>query len=137
MNEERLRREVVGQHRELDGLFAALREAFVGRREPAALARCFARLEDALEVHFAQEDELYYPAIWALRPAQRAPLEACVAAHHRFRGLVRDLGGRVSRGEVAGALQVFEALAEDFRRHEVREEELLGALDRELAAAAR
>jgi hypothetical protein len=94
-----------------------------------------ARLQEALEVHFLQEDELYYPAIWALRPGQRERLEACVAVHHQFRDLLRDLCGRATRGELAGALQVFEALAEDFRRHEVREEEVLHALDRELAVA--
>jgi hypothetical protein len=55
--------------------------------------------------------------------------------HQQFRDLLRDLGGRATRGEIEGALQVFEALAEDFRRHEVREEEVLHDLDRELAAA--
>jgi hypothetical protein len=56
--------------------------------------------------------------------------------HQQFRDLLRDLAGRATRGELAGAQQVFEALAEDFRRHEVREEEVLHDLDRELAAAS-
>jgi iron-sulfur cluster repair protein YtfE (RIC family) len=134
MTDERLEREVIEEHRRLDALFSAVREMFVAQRGPAALSSSLGRLQEALEVHFLQEDELYYPAIWALRPEQKARLEACVAVHQQFRDLLRDLEGRTTRGELAGALQVFEALAEDFRRHEVREEEVLHDLDRELAA---
>ena len=136
MDEERLEREVVRQHRRLDGVFAAVREVFVAQRGAAALALTLGQLRDALEVHFLQEEELYYPAIWALRPQQRARLEACTAVHRQFRDLLHDLDGRAARGELAGALQTFEALAEDFRRHEVREEEVLHALGGELAAAS-
>jgi iron-sulfur cluster repair protein YtfE (RIC family) len=135
MTEERLEREVVEQHRRLDALFAAVRECFVAGRGASALSAPLDRLQQALEVHFLQEDELYYPAIAALRPAQKARLQACVAAHRRLRELLRDLDGRAARGELAGALQTFEALAEDFRRHEVREEEVLHDLDRELGPA--
>ena len=75
-------------------------------------------------------------AIQALRPEQKARLQACIAAHQRLRDLMHDLGGRAARGERAGAIQAFEALAEDFRRHEVREEEVLHDLDRTLDAGA-
>jgi hypothetical protein len=132
MTDERVEREVVGQHRQLDALFRAVRGSFVAGRGASSLVASLGRLEEALEVHFLQEDELYYPAISALRPERKAGLQACIAAHHALRELLRDLGGRAARGERAGALQAFEALAEDFRRHEVREEELLHALESEL-----
>lgn len=135
MTEVGLEREVVAEHRRLDALFAAVREAFVARRGGAALSLAIDRLQEALEVHFLQEDELYYPSLWTLRPGQRTRLEACVSVHGQLRGLATDLGGRAARGELDGALQVFEALAEDFRRHEVREEEVLHELEGELAAA--
>jgi hypothetical protein len=134
MAEGRLGQEVVAEHRRLDALFAAVREAFVARRDAAAVSRAIERLQEALELHFLQEDELY-PSLWALHPGGRARLEACVAEHRHLRGLTTDLGGRAVRGELAGAVQVFEALAEDFRRHEVREEEALRDLEREPAAA--
>ena len=124
---------MVEQHRRLDALFAAVRESFVAERGASSLSVALGRLEEALEVHFLQEDALYYPAIGALRPQQKARLQACVAAHRHLRELLRDIDGRTARGERAGALQVFEALAEDFRRHEVREEEVLHDLERELA----
>lgn len=136
MADEPLEREVVDQHRRLDALFAAVRESFASERGDAALSASLGRLEEALEVHFLQEDELYYPALSALRPEQKARLQACVAAHQRLRDLLHDLGGRAARGERAGAIQAFEALAEDFRRHEVREEEVLHDLDRVQAAGA-
>lgn len=132
MTDAPLEREVIEQHRRLDVLFAAVRESFVSQRGDAALSASLGRLEEALEVHFLQEDELYYPAISALRPEQKERLQTCVSAHRKLRDLLHDLGGRAARGERAGALQVFEALAEDFRRHEVREEELLHALESEL-----
>jgi iron-sulfur cluster repair protein YtfE (RIC family) len=130
MSDERLEREVVGQHRRLDALFAAVRDSFAAERSEAALSASLGRLEEALEVHFLQEDALYYPAISALRPQQKARLQACIAAHQPLRDLLHDLGGRAARGERAGLIQAFEALAEDFRRHEVREEEVLRDLDR-------
>ena len=136
MGDEGLERDVIEQHRRLDALFAAVRESFAAERADAALSASLGRLEEALEVHFLQEDELYYPAIQALRPEQRARLQACIAAHQRLRDLLHDLGGRAARGERAGAIQAFEALAEDFRRHEVREEEVLHDLDRALEAGA-
>jgi iron-sulfur cluster repair protein YtfE (RIC family) len=132
MTDEPLEREVIEQHRRLDALFAAVRESFVAQRGDSALSASLGRLEEALEVHFLQEDALYYPAISALRPEQKARLQVCIAAHQRLRDLLHDLGGRAARGERAGALQAFEALAEDFRRHEVREEEVLHDLDRAL-----
>jgi iron-sulfur cluster repair protein YtfE (RIC family) len=134
--DEPLERDVIEQHRRLDALFAAVRESFAAERGEAALSASLGRLEEALEVHFLQEDELYYPAIQALRPEQRARLQACIAAHQRLRDLLHDLGGRAARGERTGAIQAFEALAEDFRRHEVREEEVLHELDRTLDAGA-
>lgn len=136
MADEPLEREVVDQHRRLDALFAAVRESFASERGDAALSASLGRLEEALEVHFLQEDELYYPALSVLRPEQKARLQACVAAHQRLRDLLHDLGGRAARGERAGAIQAFEALAEDFRRHEVHEEEVLHDLDRVQAAGA-
>jgi hypothetical protein len=136
MGDGRLERDVIEQHRRLDALFAAVRESFAAERADAALSASLGRLEEALEVHFLQEDELYYPAISALRPEQRALLEACAAAHRTLRELLHDLGGRAARGERAGAIQAFEALAEDFRRHEVREEEVLHDLEHALELGA-
>ena len=133
MADEPLEQEVIEEHRRLDALFSAVRGVFIAKRGSRALAASLSRLHEALEVHVLQEEELYYPVLWSLRPHQKATLEACVAMHQRFRELLHDLDGRTTRGELAGAVQVFEALAEDFRRHEVREEGLLHELERELA----
>jgi hemerythrin len=132
--ERRPELEIVGEHRALDALFATARESF--RQEGNALVRALARLEEAMEVHFAQEEELYYPALWSVRPAHRGELEACVTKHPDFRGRLRDVQDRASRGETSGAHLVFEAMVEDFRRHEVHEEQVLRELEAERAGAS-
>jgi hypothetical protein len=135
MSKGRLERKVIAEHRRLDGLFSAVRAGFVAKREAPELSARLRELRDALEVHFRQEDELYYPVLCALRPELRVRLEACVAVHAQFRELLSDLAARATSGELAGAVRVFESLAEDFRRHEVREEEVLRDLGGKLQEA--
>jgi hypothetical protein len=135
MSRQRVERQVIAEHRRLDGLFAAVRAGFVAKSEAPELSARLRELRDALEVHFRQEDELYYPILCALRPDLRVRLEACVAVHARFRELLSDLALRSAQGQLAGSIRVFETLAEDFRRHEVREEELLSELGGELREA--
>ena len=135
MRKRRLEREVIAEHRRLDALFSAVRAGFVAKREAPELSARLRELREALEVHFRQEDELYYPVLSALRPEHRGRLEACVAVHAQFRELLSDLADRAAHGELPGAVRLFEALAEDFRRHEVREEEVLRDLGGEVQEA--
>jgi hypothetical protein len=118
-------------------MFAAVRREFARAREASATARSLALLREALEVHLLQEDELYYPAIWRLRPEQKARLQACVDADQQFRDRMREIEGHASRGDFAGVLEDFDALAEEFRRHELREEEVLRSRARDRGLALR
>jgi iron-sulfur cluster repair protein YtfE (RIC family) len=135
MKEEHVEREVAEQHRQLERMFAATRHALAEAREASVIAGSFAPLREALEVHFLQEDDLYYPAIWRLRPEQKARLQACMDAHQQLRDRLREIEGHASRGELTGVLDVFDALAEEFRRHELREEAVLHDLERAIAAS--
>jgi hypothetical protein len=135
MSKKPVEREVVAEHRRLDGLFAAVRAGFVAMRQAQELPTRLRELCEALEKHFLQEEKLHYPALTGLSSEQRARLEACVAVHAQFRESMNDLNARATGGELAGAGRVFEALAEDFRRHEVREEEVLRELGGELPEA--
>ncbi|MEN8181829.1 MAG: hemerythrin domain-containing protein [Myxococcota bacterium] len=127
--------DVLEQHRQLDALLEEVREAFQEEGPGESAREAFRRLREALETHFEQEDRLYYPAIWALRPMQKAPLQACVAAHAGFRSRLRDIAERLQRGEVAAALNAFDDLAQAFESHEAVEETVLAELDREVAEA--
>jgi hemerythrin len=126
-----MNREVVAQHRRLDALFAETRAAL--RQGAPGAGDCFATLANLLEAHFIQEDELYYPAIRALRPERKVALLEFTGAHRRFRELLRQIEGRLRAGSVEEAAEILEELAAAFASHEVSEEKQLHSLDRELA----
>lgn len=127
--------EVMAEHRLLDALFADARDAFHAGDALEAARESFATLRDALETHFDQEDRLYYPAIWALRPLRKDALLAAVEAHHAFRTQLRDIDALLAEGEITDARNAFDALAAAFVKHEQQEERALASLDRELAPA--
>jgi hypothetical protein len=128
-----MRDEIAAQHRRLDGLFGAVRDAFAraGLEAGAALAE----LEEALAAHFEQEDRLYYPTVGSLRPEHRASVERFASDHERFLGRLEKVAETLRRRALEEASREFEAFAADFAGHETREEVLLRALQAEVEAA--
>ena len=125
--------QVLEQHRRLDALLDDVGEAFRRSDSGQSLREAFSLLREALETHFEQEDRLYHPAIWSLRPTQKPALQACVRAHEGFRSALRDIAELLERGEVQRAAQTFDLLSKGFERHEAAEEAVLAELDREVA----
>jgi len=123
-------------HRSLAAMFeetrAALRDG-----DGAEAGAAFGRLREALEVHFEQEDRLYYPAIRALRPDRAEAVDQVGAAHERFIRRFEVIHGQIEAGELKDAVQSFEEFAEAFVYHEIREEDLIRSLEKELAEARR
>lgn len=130
-----MEREVVRQHRELDALFGEVREAFAEPDPCAEARRVLRRLSRALDAHFLQEDELYYPAIAALRPDSREQLRALGRSHDEFREELAAIDAELAADRLEPAEEAFSRFAEGFARHEAAEERILRAIDRELAAA--
>jgi len=128
-------REIRAQHRRLDALFEDARDAFADEEASEAAREAFGVLHDALATHFDQEERLYYPAIWALRPERKAELEAIVASHGEFRVRLDAIGAHLARRDLAKARRSFDHLTQAFGQHESAEERVLAELDRELAAA--
>jgi len=128
-------REVFAQHRRLDALFEEVRDSFRPEGPPEATRDALTELRAALEVHFDQEDRLYYPAIWALRPDLKPQLKSLVSAHGDFTAQLDRLESLFDRGERAEARSVFDYLSVVFKRHESAEEAALATLDREIEAA--
>jgi hypothetical protein len=128
-----MRDEIAAQHRRLDGLFGAVRDAFsrAGVEAGAALAE----LEEALVAHFEQEDRLYYPTVGSLRPEHRASVERFASDHERFLDRLGQVAERTRRRALEEASREFEAFAADFAAHESHEETLLRALQAEIEAA--
>lgn len=127
--------QVTAEHRKLDTLFAETRAAFRSGRD-AATRNAFGQLRDALDAHFEQEDRLYYPTIWALRPDRKAPLRVFVEAHERFRARFEAIADSLQRDSLAEAERAFEEFSEAFAQHEAGEERLLRSLEAEVAASA-
>jgi hypothetical protein len=128
------RSEVTAAHRRIDGLLARTAATLRADRGEAATRRSFARVRQALDAHFAQEDRLYYPPIWSLRPDLEAVLGALIAAHDRFRAELAALGTLVDRGARTDAAAALASLQEEFTEHERREEEILRSLEKDLQA---
>jgi hypothetical protein len=127
-------KQVTSEHRQLDSLFRRAREA-LAPSSGAGGAETFARLRATLDAHLAQEDSLYYPPIWVLRPEYKDALQGLVGAHDDFRRRLAEISAQVERGTLAAALAGFDAFVDEFGRHELAEEQLLEEIERGLPRA--
>ena len=128
--------EVRTEHRRLKALFASTQEALRGDDAAEAIEAVTA-LREALDVHFEQEDALYYPTILALRPEHGERLRACMDAHEEFRTRLVRLVESTRTGPLEEALRILDEIAEGFARHESAEEQVLAALERDAPTAVR
>jgi len=126
---------VRAEHRRLDERFA---EAARILEEPVELEEArdaFAALAEQVDVHFEQEDRLYYATIAALRPELRRDVEAIGMAHRRFRLQLAEIGGQLASADLEAARRTFAHLSRAFEQHEAAEESLLERVDQEAVAA--
>jgi hemerythrin len=113
-------------------MFDETRAAFRDGDEAEATV-AFGRLREELEAHFEQEDRLYYPAIRALRPDRAEAVNRVGKAHQQFVRRFRLIVDQIQAAKLDEAERSFEEFAEAFIFHEIREEDLIRSLERELA----
>jgi len=138
-----MEQEILAQHRRLRGLFADVEDAIEAALGAAAgdgagvdeVREALARLGEALDVHFEQEDRLYYPPIVSLRPEHRERIDSLAEQHTAFRERLARIAQGLEVGRLEPTARAFRELVADFGRHEKSEEELLAALDRDAVAA--
>ncbi len=123
-----LEERVAGEHRRLAPFFEATRES-LRKRNPGEAFASLSTLRAELESHTAQEDRLYYPALWSLCPEHKDSLERFIRAHDGFRRDLDEIGREISVGALDRATARFEAFSESFAVHEVYEEDLLRTID--------
>jgi len=111
-------------HGRIDGWFETTRSALAGD----GAANACAQLRDELETHFAQEEELYFPTLWQLRPDCEKSLRGLIAAHASYLGKLDKTAEFVIAGQPDDAVQCFEELQTLFAAHEVEEEALLRSM---------
>jgi hemerythrin len=128
--------EVRAEHRRLDEVFAEMGRTFRESADLEEVRDAFAALAEQLDVHFEQEDRLYYVTIGALRPEFKPDIEAIALAHGRFRLQMSKITELLDRADLDAARRTFAQFVANFERHEAAEEQLLGRVDRETAGAA-
>ena len=111
-------------HRKLDSWFETTLNALAGGEAESACAQ----LRDLLESHFAQEEDLYFPTLWQLRPEYEKRLRGLIAAHTFFLEKIDETAEFIRDGRPKEAVVCFEDLQKLFAAHELEEEETLRAL---------
>jgi hypothetical protein len=111
-------------HGRIDAWFETTRSALASVE---AVSAC-AQLRDALETHFAQEEELYFPTLWQLRPDYEKTLRRLIAAHAVYLGKVDKTAELIAARKHEDAVACFEELQNLFAAHEIEEEETLRAM---------
>ena len=129
---EAIERLVAAEHGDLECVFAeTLRQLRQGAEGPP-LRVAFARLRNQLEAHLAREDQLYYPAMRALRPCHRDFLATMISAHDTLRQRLAEIEASLAGGGADAAFRRVESLSNLFSAHEVAEERMLHEIDREI-----
>jgi hypothetical protein len=116
--------EIQAAHGQLDGFFQSTRDALAGSEARMACTQ----LRDALEKHFGQEDSLYFPTLWKLRPEAEQSLRGLIAAHAIFLDKLDQTTRLIDDGEPSEAQACFEELQRLFTLHEASEEETLRSI---------
>ncbi len=123
---------VVKEHRHLEDLFEALSRTFAAQASDENVWEAFEELSNELHAHFDQEDQLYFPAICALKPDLKEPMVELARRHDMFRDQLRRIGDHLGHGDLEGAAGVFHTVDRSFRVHEQLEEQILERLESEL-----
>ncbi len=116
--------EIQAAHGQLDGFFQSTREALAGSEAKMACSQ----LKDALETHFAQEESLYFPTLWNLRPEVEQELRGLIAAHAGFLEILDRIARFIDDGARTDAQACFDDLQRLFALHEASEERTLRSI---------
>lgn len=123
-------------HRGLRGLYAEVHETLAEEPSDEVARETLSALRESLDVHFEQEDRLYYAAIRSLRPHLARRVASFAEQHDRFRWRLTAIDALLGAGDRAKALREFVALTREFGLHEADEEAMLAEMDRNPAATA-
>jgi nucleotide-binding universal stress UspA family protein len=124
---KRAARQIASQHRHIRSTVDAIREAAAngaGRDLRTALTG----LQNAVDAHFSLEEDVFFPAIHGLHPEYAGVMEALGRDHVRFVSELRGIADGLELSDLARFASAFEAFANSLAAHEVREEELVGAV---------
>ena len=122
------RREISTQHRQLDALLQDCQRTLDPSSGESPSMELVWELNESMEAHFAREESLYYPTLWALRPEVKASLKRLVDSHDDFRARLASVALDVRAGSIMNAAVGLDQLTQLFRQHETAEERILDSL---------
>jgi hemerythrin-like domain-containing protein len=120
-------RRLAAQHQYLDALLATTRRA-LERNAPGEAREALHAFRGAIDAHFALEEQVHFPALHGLDPAQDREIEALVLEHRALREQLLALEVRVGREPRDAVARSFVDLGATLRAHESREERLVDAI---------
>ncbi len=123
----RLRREalrVASQHHQLDQFHEVFENA-LARGDAASAQLSFARFADALEAHFALEEQVYFPALHGRGGASAPELAELVREHDALRGALEEIHSALRARDLPACDAAIGAWLPRLVLHERREEALM------------
>ena len=132
----RAARQIAQQHQSIREILASLERSLgEGERGRDAVRALFVRYREAVEAHFALEEDVLFPALHGLHPSRSPELEALEAEHGDFAGRLGDLAERLASAALAEFGGGFERFAREMVAHETREERLAHLLSERIEEA--
>ena len=123
--EDRPGASIESEHERLDSQFGLVWEALGADEGGAACGH----LRAALEVHFGQEESLYFPTLWKLRPEYERRLKHLITSHSVFLSQLDATIALLDAGDRTRARECFEELQSGFAAHEIKEELVLRSVE--------
>jgi hemerythrin-like domain-containing protein len=131
----RAARQIGQQHQSIREILASLERTLgEGERGRDAVHALFARYREAVEAHFALEEDVLFPALHGLHPTRSPELEGLEAEHGDFAKRLGELAELLAGAALAEFAGGFERFAREMAGHETREERLAHRLAERIEA---
>lgn len=115
---------LTSDHRHCDQLFAAAERA-AAQPDWAACVTQFSQFRNAVEQHFAREEELLFPAFEEATGMRAGPTVVMRGEHDEVRELLRDMQAAVESQDATGFLGLSDTLLIMLQQHNLKEENML------------
>jgi hypothetical protein len=125
---KRTRRQIAGQHRNIDRLFLTLARAISARRKSEARAG-FNQYRTVISDHFALEEQVFFPAIQIADPVRKPQIESLIRSHDRFLDELTQMAEQLESLSCEDFSRRLDGFATMLAIHENKEDELVAATE--------
>ena len=111
-------------HKRCDNLFAEAEEA-VAKDDWNNASTCFGHFQDAMQHHFAMEEEVMFPAFEERTGMRQGPTVIMRSEHSQMNALLDQLSGAIALKDTNAYLGDAETLLIIMQQHNLKEEQML------------